>query len=410
MINKSRKDFEKIYKIIIPKLQNNETIDYELEKFDFNTLAVLYATEDEFNLYHELRKKTINSSYLQQLEQDFEKFIEGDKQYQDKAYEYYLNYATYHQKRSYEISTKIDGPYKNGMSIDMMKKILFTDDADIDIADIAKDYTVTQCDITIAKVYMYVIKYNLTEQEEQKLRNVIKACRVYLANCKKQEIKLIQDQAKKQEEQAKQKRYKEIFTQAQYYLQHFMELDLSKESFCREMKISLEQLEEYAEAIELQDPNLYNKYKNILEQHKNRKYIDMLKTAYQIVDGIRYGITNKNNETRPFEILDYYLITTLSFDDVSSLLKDEPIKLKTFKIFLNKNKNCGFINIKDELNNKYIIGNHTISDTEKLEVIDYLKNHKIPLTTKIYNQALRRHIKGELYEQKKEVDKIKNKY
>ena len=49
---------------------------------------------------------------------------------------------------------------------------------------------------------------------------------------------------------------------------------------------------------------------------------------------------------------------------------------------------------------------YEVNDDEKRDTINYLKSNNIPLYTKIYKQALRRHINGNLIED----EKVNNKH
>ena len=136
----------------------------------------------------------------------------------------------------------------------------------------------------------------------------------------------------------------------------------------------------------------------------------------ELVNFIKNGV-NINGKTRNFDILDYYILSKGVPVKVflENLPKDISLdNLKTLKTFFFNNNEGTLMDIdsyyirqilstKDEVNTKRNEEGYPIPGTgriikteEKRNIIDYIINNNIPLTTKIYSLAMKRYISGEL--------------
>ena len=113
-----------------------------------------------------------------------------------------------------------------------------------------------------------------------------------------------------------------------------------------------------------------------------------------------------------FELLDYFLNTKLDYSDFVSNYINSPFcsteVLEALKTFFKENEfekykgydNDNKINIDQELNGTLIlkIDNelHEVTKEEKETVIAFLQEKEVPLYIKVYKQALKRHIRGNL--------------
>ena len=184
--------------------------------------------------------------------------------------------------------------------------------------------------------------------------------------------------------------------------------------FCSIMEITNDTFNKCLLYLKEHDNELYLKIKNKLYDSKKRDYKILVNKINKIVDEIINGVKLEDGSKRSFEILDYFLSTKLDFKDfIDIYIKANPNinnkQLKDIKTFFSKNKLTTKVNITTEINgtNILIIENnpYEVKKQEKYETINYLKRNNIPLYTKVYSQALRRHIVGNLIEEEKTFTK-----
>ena len=184
----------------------------------------------------------------------------------------------------------------------------------------------------------------------------------------------------------------------------------SIDEFCEVMDITKKEFYTAFERLESLDEEMYLKIRDKINNLKKQRYAILSNKVNTIVDNIINGIKVSDDEVRSFEILDYFLATKLDFNDFLDIyLKINPKaskeQLKSIKIFFAKNKLTTKIKISTELSGStvFMINDmpYEVNDDEKRDTINYLKSNNIPLYTKIYKQALRRHINGNLIKDEK---------
>lgn len=109
----------------------------------------------------------------------------------------------------------------------------------------------------------------------------------------------------------------------------------------------------------------------------------------QIVEYIKLGIV-ENGVTRPFDIIDYYLIIKTPLNTILGTTKEQITNEEyvLLRAFVHDNK--------DTLINEPHIEKELSNDEEKNTIIIFLRNNNIPLNRKTYNIASRRYINGTL--------------
>ena len=159
---------------------------------------------------------------------------------------------------------------------------------------------------------------------------------------------------------------------------------------------------------------LYLQIKEKIEKHnkKNKEINKSTENIISIVKQIEFGIIDKDDNIRPFELLDYFLNTKLNYSEFFDIYINSnncsKSSLTAFKNFMVNNKisyviadnKMDKITVDQELNGTTIlmIDNepYEVTREEKEEVINFLQEKEIPLYIKVYKQALRRHINGNL--------------
>ena len=173
------------------------------------------------------------------------------------------------------------------------------------------------------------------------------------------------------------------------------------DEFCDMFHISRYEFDKYLTVLEKDNNKLYLKIKDKLNNLKKQRYAVLNNKVSFIVDSIINGIKKEDDSIREFEILDYFLNTKLDFKDFINIYNDKDSNtLKALKTFFAKNKLTSKININQELSGKtiFMINNnpYEVTKEEKLKVINFLKDKEIPLYTKLYKQALKRYVNGDL--------------
>lgn len=156
-------------------------------------------------------------------------------------------------------------------------------------------------------------------------------------------------------------------------------------------------------------PELYKKYIS-----KNRTKVNFASKAEEldkIIDGIMYGI-----EGRKFDLLDYYLITNCNFSTMNEVFeltdhdKEEKLALRKFfaenckaipDMYGYQDKNNPYIfNKKILMGEKLIICGYEITEEDKLEAIDFIRDNNLPNYKKLYSIKIRRIAKEKISDQK----------
>ena len=167
-------------------------------------------------------------------------------------------------------------------------------------------------------------------------------------------------------------------------------------------------------------------YQQIQDKMQNRSNTIIQEgSVISIADQIKIGIKDDNGNIRKFELLDYFLSTKLSYSEFYKIYSNSKEKnLRTIiaiESFFKHNKLIDYkdidyynmINIDQELDGTTIFMKNNepyeVTREEKEDVINFLQEKGIPLYTKVYKQALRRHVHGCLIlESEKKKTLIKN--
>ena len=211
--------------------------------------------------------------------------------------------------------------------------------------------------------------------------------------------KIINDE-KMRKQQVKETNLISEYTNIDFSL--FLLLDIKNiDEFCDMFHISRYEFNKYLSVLEKDNNKLYLKIKDKLNNLKKQRYAVLNNKVSFIVDSIINGIKKEDDSIREFEILDYFLNTKLDFKDFINIYNDKDSNtLKALKTFFAKNKLTSKININQELSGKtiFMINNspYEVTKEEKLKVINFLKDKEIPLYTKVYKQALKRYVNGDL--------------
>lgn len=256
------------------------------------------------------------------------------------------------------------------------------------------------------KMFLNNYRQTLTEEEKEMLSRQLTS-KIYDARKRINYKKMIKRR------QSDVENTKEILKNIDFTL--FLDNSIqSIKQFCQLVGISNRTYKKSIKVLKEINNPLYLQIKEKIEKHKKKEkeINESTEDIISIVNQIEFGIIDKDGNIRPFELLDYFLNTKLNYSELFDIYtkSNECSKsaLIAFKNFMNNNEisyaiadnKMVKITVNQELNGTtiFMINNepYEVTRKEKEEVINFLEEKEIPLYVKVYKQALRRHINGNL--------------
>lgn len=227
------------------------------------------------------------------------------------------------------------------------------------------------------------------------------------ANSKKEEQEHLKAQIREENKNSK-------IEEATNLISSFIEADsFSIKVFCDELNIDKKDFDKCLSIVEEKNPELFSIYTAKINKMKSTRYAILLGNIKKLISQMKNGIPLEDGTIRPFDIIDYFLTTKLSFDEILKTTKkalsiDE---MKTFRSFTIRNKPSKIWNNNDiekcyesvhivgatfDENREIVNPGHEVTLEEKKNAIDYLRKLNVPLCENTYRCALRRYLSGYL--------------
>lgn len=262
------------------------------------------------------------------------------------------------------------------------------------------------------RTFIKFYKNSLSEEAKEALINQLTSkLEIYekysdnLKNTKKQEKKAIEKHQQIQKEQ-------DYLPKARQIIEEFNIITTSIGDYCKLNNLPLETFKKSLSILQKHDPESYDRYLVALEEKEEKNFNNNKGIAEQLLVYLKEGIMQEDGTKRPFDLLDYYFMTTSTIEALSHCIeyKDSTFSKSDYLIlrrFLSSSSHAELepldtkqlmdtsleINTKKDENNLPIPGSgRIISNMEKLGIIQFLQNNNIPLTKKVYNLALNRYI------------------
>ena len=161
-------------------------------------------------------------------------------------------------------------------------------------------------------------------------------------------------------------------------------------------------LKEFFELLREADKQSFNNIKDMFDADSIEDCLLVVLNINAVVKGIKFGINTKYSNKTKFELFDYYKLLASHYSNYNKCLELAKIILDKYdysvlETFIKNNIN---ISISDEetsiLSMRVVEDDKVISNNEKISIINFMKLHSIPITRKLFNQAIRRYLDGEL--------------
>lgn len=170
------------------------------------------------------------------------------------------------------------------------------------------------------------------------------------------------------------------------------------------------------ELVKEHNEELYKKYREKIDGKRNKIYAVVVEKIKKIINLLKDGVID-NDIKRPFDLIDYYQTTKLSFDDTlkiaKSLLQQSIIQSKDYALLVRfvKTNQSGekvvYSDIKRILTEKQEINceknskgypipgtGEVVSEEIKNKLIEYLKQYGVPVNYRTYHIAFNRYKNG----------------
>lgn len=156
---------------------------------------------------------------------------------------------------------------------------------------------------------------------------------------------------------------------------------------------------------------LYEEYKNFTKSKSKQIFVSIISNGKKMVNELKNGVLLENGDVRDFDIIDYYNLTTLKLQEFLNIIKSEltPQEIVLYRRFANANGRINTLDLQQLYNQRQVFGvefdknNNPIMGTgreiqkeEKENIVNYLKESKLPLTINVYNAAFKRWKNGYL--------------
>lgn len=200
---------------------------------------------------------------------------------------------------------------------------------------------------------------------------------------------------------------KDVYSDAKELVEEYLSRNCSIDSYLDYKGISLQTFFNAVNELKGTDKKLFNRFKEFNDIDDVDLYLLMIFNITQIVKSIKFGITRKDNSKRKFELFDYFKLLSSDYSSyevclsVSHKILDD-YDYSVLETFINNNKN---ISITDEetaiLSMRVFEDGRVIDNNEKISIINIMKVHGVPVTRKLFTQAVRRYLDGELVNTKR---------
>lgn len=246
-----------------------------------------------------------------------------------------------------------------------------------------KNYSIVEGveDITVINSISDKLKRLLENTIPRELSKLKEEKKDYLKNLKEEKILVQQEKLKV----------------AKYYCNEYMTGNyLTADEFCKAYGLELEVFKSYTRILLQFDKKLYKK---IVDKMSRQSSEFITYVIENLILCIKNGILLDDGSSREFDLIDYYLTFKVSINKIrqklnSMVLPEEDLALVRSFIGKFRIKPITEYSIYNETVTQMINGKpYTVSETDKMVIINFLAKNDIPLSTTTYSIYLKRYLK-----------------
>lgn len=187
-------------------------------------------------------------------------------------------------------------------------------------------------------------------------------------------------------------------------ISRFLEKDFkAKKEFLDSEGLTEGQFDKILETVEQDNFELFVKFINKFNSLKAQRYALLMKTVDNVLAGLVNGV-NENGIVRPFNFLDYCLLTKLPFDKFAILAvnsnKINNTNIRQFRQFSRVVSNYSMVSNQYIFNEVYIVTidgeQHEVSQDEKAIALSYMRKHNLSNYYVLYKLVLQKVLKGQI--------------
>ncbi len=177
----------------------------------------------------------------------------------------------------------------------------------------------------------------------------------------------------------------------------------TKEAFLKDKNLTDAQFNHILEAVEKFNTPLYLEFMSKFTSLKNQRYLLVMKTIDYVLNALVNGVED-NGVVRPFDFMDYCMLTKLSIDEFAAIAmnanKLNKTNIRQFRQFQTLVKSYKMVTNKYIMDEKYIVNingeMHEVTSEEKELALRFLRIKKLDNYYTFYRKAVSKVLSGEI--------------
>lgn len=331
---------------------SEDTVENLTEKYSISPKTV----KNYVNQYYDTYANNEEKNKFQEIKQEIKKQRENNSRYV-KIFNYILDNPSLDKSVVYLLNQRVSATYLK-TSINPYKQTY----PDVDTSKIEK----------VINSYIKYLEYRKQKQIQ------------------KQEMSKMIEKQKQVVEQKIVKQKELILNLVQLVKAYNKSQFKSYEQFCTKYKIKPTQFECAIKVTAKADKEVYKQYLNKIRMQNRKKYSDETKIILKLIANIK--------ENTKYSLLDYYYMTKNNLEELNLIARKVCTieEYTLFNKFYEKYKNEKTVNPAIIIKAEYTINSYgeqiELDDNTRQNIINTLKENNIPITPKIYLEAVRRKI------------------
>lgn len=195
-----------------------------------------------------------------------------------------------------------------------------------------------------------------------------------------------------------------IIEKATFVIFDFLNSNKNIDEFCKDRNINRKDFQQFLLILRETRPNLYKEYERKIDVIEDSYIKSLENTITNIIDNICNGLKQDDGSIKKYQYLDYCLETNLSFETFYKYAEKLGLinlnNRQLIKNFISRNTNNKPLKTNEVLKTSYNVllnGNqYRVSELEKLQALEYMRDLNLPQEVKIYKQVIKRYLDGNL--------------